>query len=400
MCFSDKGSFKTYLTAYSEQGWGRDLYGEEPWGESYDPTVSLTAPSALTSSVGSLNAFNEEGWGRTQYGNAGWGVTYSVELGGLSLTASVGQAEIQTLQILTGIGLTSSLGTPITEIGVPITAPSGLTSSVGALTEVSTNAGWGRDTWGQEPWGDSDEPVVTLTGLGLTASLGEVSAYNEQGWGRDPWGYENWGESAMTVVVDVESSGVATTNVGAITPTEMSIGLSGQSATASVGTPGLAFGVSTEPISTAGVVTTSVGSVNLEIGVPLTGIGSTASVGSPTIADMAIGLSGLGATISVGEAEATEAQIVDVTGIGLTTSVGIIDPTPMAVGLTGVSATGSVGSLAPTEMTIGLIGIEGTASIGEVSPLYTRKLSYNTSASYTTKTYDTSASYTKKNHAG
>jgi hypothetical protein len=51
-------------------------------------------------------------------------------------------------------------------------------------------------------------------------------------------------------------------------------------------------------------------------------------------------------------------------------------------------------------MTIGLIGIEGTASIGEVSPLYTRKLSYNTSASYTTKTYNTSASYTKKNHAG
>ena len=72
----------------------------------------------------------------------------------------------------------------------------------------------------------------------------------------------------------------------------------------------------------------------------------------------------------------------------------------MAVGLSGVSATGSVGSLAPTEMTIGLIGIEGTASIGEVSPLYTRKLSYNTSASYTTKTYNTSASYTKKNHAG
>ena len=49
---------------------------------------------------------------------------------------------------------------------------------------------------------------------GSTITVGEVSAYNEQGWGRDPWGYENWGESAMTVVVDVSSSGVATASVG------------------------------------------------------------------------------------------------------------------------------------------------------------------------------------------
>jgi len=62
-------------------------------------------------------------------------------------------------------------------------------------------------------------------------------------------------------------------------------------------------------------------------------------------------------------------------------------------------------------MTIGLTGQSATASVGEVSPLYTRNLSYNTSASYSTKTnnksasysnktYNTSASYTDKTHAG
>ena len=175
------------LVAYPEQGWGRDAYGEEPWGESHDPTVILTAPSTLTSSLGSLISFNEEGWGRTTYGNAGWGVTYSVALSGLGLTSSLGTPTAEQVITVspTGVGSTASVGSIITGIGIPLTGVDA-TVSVGSLTEVSSNAGWGRDTWGQEPWGDTHEPVITLTGLGLTSSLGEVSAYNEQGWGRDP----------------------------------------------------------------------------------------------------------------------------------------------------------------------------------------------------------------------
>ena len=285
------------------------------WG--YNSWQSDTVTQAITGqqaaiSVGDLEAANEEGWGRQEFGNSGWGVEYSVSLSGLGLTSGLGSAEVQLLVPLTGIDLTSSLGTIVQGIGVPISTAGVGTTAVGALSEVSSNAGWGRDSWGQEPWGDTDEPVVTLTGLGLTSSIGSVSAYNEQGWGRDPWGYENWGESAMTVVVDVESSGVATTSVGAITPTDMGIGLSGQSATASVGTPGLAFGVSTEPISGVNA-TSSVGSINLEIGVPLTGIAATSSVGAITPAGMAIGLSGVGATASVGELTVVNVELIDLT---------------------------------------------------------------------------------------
>ena len=51
------------LITYPEQGWGRDAYGEEPWGDSYDPTVSITAPTGLTVSLGELAyAQATDGW--------------------------------------------------------------------------------------------------------------------------------------------------------------------------------------------------------------------------------------------------------------------------------------------------------------------------------------------------
>ena len=88
----------------------------------------------------------------------------------------------------------------------------------------------------------------------------------------------------MTVVVDVTSSGVATTAVGSISPTEMSIGLSGQSATSSVGTPGLLFGPGDLAIS---------------------GVSATSSVGDITPADV-VGLTGVSATASTGAISPTE----------------------------------------------------------------------------------------------
>ena len=96
-----------------------------------------------------------------------------------------------------------------------------------------------------------------------------------------------------------------------------------------------------------------------------------------------------------------DTQLVDVSisaqGVG---SIGSVTVADMAVGLTGLSGTSGVGSISPTEMTVGLTGISATISLGELSPLYYRELNYATSASYSVKTYNTSASYTEKKHAG
>ena len=124
-----------------------------------------------------------------------------------------------------------------------------------------------------------------------------VIAFNEQGWGRDTWGYENWGESAITVSITGVS---ATVTLGSPTPgwgeqfawnnsdygwgypviPEQQMGLTGVSATSSVGAPT----VTPETIaSLTGVsAATSVGSIVIGEGIPLTGVSATTSIGSPT----------------------------------------------------------------------------------------------------------------------
>ena len=88
--------------------WGNNTWGANSW-QSETVTNSLTAPATLTSSIGSLTAFNEEGWGRQEWGNSGWGVEYSVALSGLSLTSSLGSpSAAQEIPVpLTGVGSTS-----------------------------------------------------------------------------------------------------------------------------------------------------------------------------------------------------------------------------------------------------------------------------------------------------
>jgi hypothetical protein len=364
--------------AFNVVGWGSDAWGIENWGES-GLTITPTGLSA-TASVGSFPyAQATDGWGRLEYGNAGWGVTYSVALSGLGLTSGVGAAEVQTLQILTApSALTSSLGSVITAIEIPITAPSALTSSVGAPTYVGTNAGWGRDSWGSEPWGDTEEPVINLSGLSLTASLGTIAAFPEQGWGRDTWGSENWGESAFTISL----TGLSTTaSVGAVSPTELSVGLTGVYATTSLGTPGLSYGV--DDLLTGVSATASVGSIGLEIGVPLTGVSATSSLGSLSFLWIDFP-SGVSATTSVGSVTVANVELVDLTGVGATSSLGSII-LEIGVPLTGVSAITSVGAASPTQMTVGATGQSATVSLGSAgtSPLYYKDVDITGNTSYT-----------------
>ena len=364
----------------TQDTWGALSWSQGNWNAQNDSVVALTGVSATTS-TGSLTAFNNEGWGRQEWGNSGWGVDYSVALSGLGLTSALGQAGVQLLvPISSGVSASTALGSLTTEIVVPITAPSTLTSSVGSLTYVGTNAGWGRQGWGDDDWGDTEEPVITLTGVSATMSVGTVSAYNEQGWGRDPWGYENWGESAMTVIVD--ATGLeATTSIGSLTTIEMSIGLTGQSATSSVGTPGLVYGV--DEILTGVSATASVGSIGLAIGIPVTGVSATSSLGSLSFLwiDFPTGVS---ATSSVGSLTVDNIDLVNPTGVGATTSLGSII-LEIGVPLTGVSATTSVGAASPTQMIVGLTGQSSTVSLGSAgtSPLYYKDVDITGNTSYT-----------------
>ena len=119
------------------------------------------------------NSWNESG---TTWGTNRWGTTNEISSGwgadAWGTGGSWGQATDEVVQ-LTGLSLTSSVGTPTS----------------------GANQGWGRAEWGEEAWGESNNPVVTLTGFGLTSGLGSPTITTEinTGWGSDGWGVENWG---------------------------------------------------------------------------------------------------------------------------------------------------------------------------------------------------------------
>ena len=91
-----------------------------------------------------------------------------------------------------GIGLWGEQSdTTVTLTGI------GLTSSIGTAEAFNVH-GWGRDKWGSGDWGtNGTSATVSLTGLGLTSSLGDETATGtiEQGWGRGSWGNRVWGDN-------------------------------------------------------------------------------------------------------------------------------------------------------------------------------------------------------------
>ena len=159
--------------------WGTNTWGSNDWADDVIP-VSLTAPAASTTSIGSVTAFNEEGWGRQEWGNSGWGVEYAVGLSGLSATSSVGSltaTQVITVELDAPSALTSSLGSLTLDLTslVSLTAPSQMTSQLGDFDNAGTLVGWGRNGWGEEPYGDSFNKLVQPAGLSATSSVGAIS---------------------------------------------------------------------------------------------------------------------------------------------------------------------------------------------------------------------------------
>jgi len=69
-------------------------WGYNSW-ESDTVTGALTAPSTLTSSIGSLEAYNEQGYGRDPWGYENWGESaHTVTPTGQSLTTSINDVNI------------------------------------------------------------------------------------------------------------------------------------------------------------------------------------------------------------------------------------------------------------------------------------------------------------------
>ena len=224
----------------------------------------------------------------------------------------------------------------------------------GQANTVDSNT-WGVLPWNQNLWGSQDGIDVSVTGFGLTSSIGSVTVDAEinSGWGRQPWNENAWGIQG-DVLLDGQQ---ATASVGSISPADV-MGVTGVSSTASVGSPSVIADI-TQTL-TGVSATASVGSISPADVIGVTGVSATASVGSISPADV-IGVTGVSATTSIGEVSITSNPTAILSGVSATSSVGSITPADV-MGLTGVSATANIGTLTPADV-IGLTGVEATTSV-------------------------------------
>jgi len=245
--------------------WGGDspsvAWGYNSW-ESNTVTQSLTAPTAITASLGDLAyAQSEEGWGRDTWGSNQWGEdAIDVTLSGLSITSHLGPD------------------------------------------------GWGVNSFGNGQWGGEftfkPESIIVPTGVSTTSSVGSPTLTFDMIFGIS--GLDAIGSGLGTLNVNNgadHSQGLGslaiTASVGSLDHT-MTYEISGVSTTGSVGSLTTS---SVELINITGVSTTaSVGSISpTEMAVGLTGVSTTGSVGSISPIEMTMGLTGVSATASVAD---------------------------------------------------------------------------------------------------
>ena len=296
-------------------------------------------------------------------------------------------------------------------------------SGMGGQADTVGGDTWGIAAWGTNEWGDQGPIVFTPTGLVATSSVGSVTAtelivvpltgvpttssvgslpiqINSSisltglqsqtelgsfdnagtlvGWGRNGWSEEPYGDSFNKLVQPAGQS--ATSSVGSLIA-GIGVSLTGVSSTSSVGalSPADVMGL------TGQSATSSVGSLIAGIGISLTGVSSTSSVGSISPADV-MGLTGVSATASVGVLDVTAATLVIPTGQSATSSVGAL-VVAIGVPLTGVSATSAVGAISPIPMTVGLEGQQATSSVGILSIIGYKNIDITGNTSYTNVTH-------------
>ena len=208
----------------SDEGWGADAWGDNNWGE-----------NAINVSIDGLSmsaALGPEGWGVNSFGNGQWGdpfvfdVASIIGITGQTLSADVGDLTISRIDMVFSISAPGAIGTGIGTLGInngsdhtqglaSLTAGSavgsispadvmGLTGQV-IKSEVNAN---GVNT--------GDTTAFTLASVTMSAEVGSISPADVVG------------VTGVTFAADE----------GAISPTNMTVGLTGQDITVNLNTVG------------------------------------------------------------------------------------------------------------------------------------------------------------------
>jgi len=272
--------------------WGAQNWGTGTWSDQDSTAVELSGIS-LSSSIGTLEfAGSVNGWGRAEWGSGAWGITGSVLATSQSLSATLGTITV----------------------------------------DAKVEQGWGRGGWGNRAWGETfsvqltgqqatvtvgtaigkADVDVSITGLDLltiTQGLNSIQIDNDV----FVFASENQIDTAIGTVPSVTGTALVeptgqslSTSLGTfLVEPKIPVDVTGVSASLSLGSITLIQSTN-ESVTTAGLLTGSVGSIIPVSIYDVTGESIASSIGSVT---------------AIGEAN------TNVTGIGLTANIGSVNIT-------------------------------------------------------------------------
>ena len=269
------------------------------------PDAMVTGLDTVTASVGTVDAYNIEGWGRQQWNTFAWGITGSLLTTGEEATANVGSiAEVTGNAdiIPTGIEMTASQGDESIEISFEI-----------ELTGLPFTSNLGIADAG---------PDAMLQGIGFSANVGTLEAYNLEGWGRYFWGQFEWGATGEWEFVTPTGISMSA-NVGTIAVTgTANVDVTGEAMTAEEGTVDPSPDATVTGIGFSGSL--AVGTVVIgEANVTVVGEGFAAGLGVGTLdAVTLVDLTGISMSANLGGVTITAEATTNTTGINLTMALG------------------------------------------------------------------------------
>lgn len=212
---------------------------------------------------------------------------------------------------------------------------------------MSGSGTWGAGVWGQNQWNDLADPTFTLTGIALSASLGDETTVGEinLGWGRAGWNDFAWGIAGNLIAP-------------------------GDAVTATLGTVVASIDVSTGPSTNNNqLITTNLGSVNIDIattifqtGFPMTSALGTADAGPDAMASGIAMSMGLG-TIDAFNQTGWGRQGWNVNAWGVEGQFATATPTGIAM----TAATGTLAATGDANLTLNTLNV-AQATLGIVDP--------------------------------
>ena len=255
--------------------------------------------------------------------------------------------------------------------------------------------GWGRETWGYQSWGDT--PIVSLTGLSATTSLGIPTELIKikPGWGTLKWGQNGWG-SVESAVFNLTGFSL-TASLGTVVAEDV-VGLTGLSADIELNSLSLVKSDLTFTLTGLNLIASPGLLTEDDHSVGLSGQSATVTPGSLAPADI-MGVTGLSADIDLGTLAFSSNPLVLLTGLIGQSTVGQVEALPVTlVDPTGQSLTSALGNVTTTQLSnVFPEGQVATTSLNDNLILkYYQRLAPKTSTGYTRLTPKTSTGYTRK----